>query len=61
MMVTDSCYCLPTGQVQVEGSPVKVQLVDTAGQVRLVCFCQQEMMSTNATMLFSSAAYLLSI
>lgn len=23
-----------TGQVQVEGSPVKVQLMDTAGQVR---------------------------
>lgn len=24
-----------TGQVQVEGAPVKVQLLDTAGQVRI--------------------------
>lgn len=36
----------PTGQVQVEGSPVKVQLLDTAGQVRLSVslFFQQDIM-----------------
>lgn len=36
LILTDSCYGFPTGQVQVEGSPVKVQLLDTAGQVRLL-------------------------
>lgn len=41
-------YWILTGQVQVEGSPVKVQLLDTAGQVRqfvclFVCFPQDIM------------------
>lgn len=37
------CCCSSTGQVQVEGSPVKIQLLDTAGQVKFLfymCFQQ---------------------
>ena len=33
--LTDSSFWFPTGQVQVEGSPVKIQLLDTAGQVTM--------------------------
>lgn len=49
-----------TGQVQIDGSPVKVQLVDTAGQVWMPLHLNQEfhLRLTQNTKLFTDETLL---